>query len=178
MRNHGIRFENCTNSWENGLPIGNGVFGSLIYYKENKLFIPLNHYEIYYNISKAVLPEDKLAEMAISENPGSVLKGRIDRAIKNQQFADENGLFSMYNVDRNGLPSSMGAFSGSYPQTGDLTYSFCDCMKECDSLLKLDIEKATVTLECEKDDKNFSLSTIFAISLVFAFSFISFNTCS
>ena len=162
MRNHGIRFENCTNSWENGLPIGNGVFGSLIYYKENKLFIPLNHYEIYYNISKAVLPKDKLAEMAISDNPGSVLKGRIDRAIKNQQFADENGLFSMYNVDRNGLPTSMGAFSGSYPQTGDLTYSFCDCMKECDSLLKLDIEKATVTLECEKDDKNFSLSTIFA----------------
>lgn len=160
MRNHGIRFENCTNDWSNGLPIGNGVFGSLIYYQENKLFVPLNHYEVYYNISKRVLPEDQLAAMPISENPGETLAERTSRAAYND--CSNNGLFSMYDVYRNKGGSSMGIFASSYPQTGDLTYSFCDCMKDCDSLLKLDVEKATVTLECEKDDKNFSMSTIFA----------------
>ncbi len=160
MRNHGIRFENCTNNWENGLPIGNGVFGSLIYYKENKLFIPLNHYEIYYNISKRVLPKDQLAGMEISDHPGSVLEERRKRAAYNDE--SDNGLFSMYDVYRNQGPTSMGAFTGSYPQTGDLTYSLCDCMQECNSLLKLDVEKATVTLECEKDDKKLSMATIFA----------------
>lgn len=160
MRSHGIRFENCENDWQNGLPIGNGVFGSLIYYKENKLFMPLNHYEIYYNISKSVLPKDILAATPVCENPGETLTAR---RIKAKQNGDgDNGLFSMYNVHRNNEASFLKEFSGSYPQTGELIYSFCDCMKDGNSLLKADIEKATVSLECEKDGKHFSMDTVFA----------------
>ncbi len=48
---HSVRFENRENDWKNALPLGNGVFGAMAYYNENVLHLPMNHYEIYYNIS-------------------------------------------------------------------------------------------------------------------------------
>ena len=58
---HSVVFKNSENSWQNALPLGNGVFGAMAYYKDKILSLPLNHYEVYYNISSAVLPEDILA---------------------------------------------------------------------------------------------------------------------
>ena len=57
---HSVVFKNCENSWQNALPIGNGTFGAMAYYQEKTLFLPMNHYEVYYNIGAAVLPEDIL----------------------------------------------------------------------------------------------------------------------
>jgi len=48
---HAVVFKNCSNHWDNALPLGNGVFGGMVYYNGTKMFMPLNHYEVYYNIS-------------------------------------------------------------------------------------------------------------------------------
>ena len=58
---HSITFTNTDNKWDNALPLGNGCFGAMVYYEKNRLYMPMNHYEIYYNISDTVLPKDKLA---------------------------------------------------------------------------------------------------------------------
>lgn len=160
MRYHGIRFENCENNWSNGLPLGNGVFGTMISYQKGKMFVPLNHYENYYNISASVLPEDQLKNWKDSDDPGAVLRERTDRAKYN--IPGEGEAFTWYGDYRNGMPTTMALFSGSYPQTGDLCYSFSDELKECESLLALSVEDAKVTLECKKDKKSALLETIIA----------------
>ena len=56
---HSVFFQNADNHWDNALPLGNGCFGAMLFFEENKLFMPLNHYEVYYNIKETVLPEDQ-----------------------------------------------------------------------------------------------------------------------
>ena len=60
---HSVVFKNQTNKWDTALLLGNGIFGAMLFYEKNKLFMPMNHYEVYYNISSEVLPKDKLAAM-------------------------------------------------------------------------------------------------------------------
>jgi hypothetical protein len=44
----GVTFENAPSSWNEALPIGNGHFGGMAYFEDNKLTLALNHYEVYY----------------------------------------------------------------------------------------------------------------------------------
>ena len=67
---HFVHFHNADNHWDNGLPIGNGCFGAMLYFEDGKLYMPMNHYEVYYNISAAVLPADKLKATPVAEDPG------------------------------------------------------------------------------------------------------------
>lgn len=43
-----VTFENAPSSWNEALPIGNGHFGGMAFFEENKLTLALNHYEVYY----------------------------------------------------------------------------------------------------------------------------------
>ena len=81
---HSIIFKNCENSWKNALPLGNGCFGAMAFWQDGSLSLPLNHYEVYYNISSAVLPEDKLKAASASADPGSVHRSYRERADRNQ----------------------------------------------------------------------------------------------
>ncbi|MBR5140126.1 MAG: hypothetical protein IKV16_03635, partial [Clostridia bacterium] len=67
---HQILFKNCENSWKNALPLGNGVFGAMAFYKDNALSLPMNHYEVYYTISDSVLPKDILRDTPDENDPG------------------------------------------------------------------------------------------------------------
>ena len=69
---HQILFKNCENSWKNALPLGNGVFGAMAFYKDNALSLPMNHYEIYYTISDSVLPADLLRNTPYENDPGKI----------------------------------------------------------------------------------------------------------
>lgn len=53
---HSVFFNNAENHWDNALPLGNGVFGTMLYFEGGTLYMPLNHYEVYYNINDSVLP--------------------------------------------------------------------------------------------------------------------------
>ena len=52
---HSVLFQNADNHGDNALPLGNGVFGAMLYYEDGTLHMPLNHYEVYYNIGDSVV---------------------------------------------------------------------------------------------------------------------------
>ena len=71
IMNHIVKFSNCYNNWSNALPIGNGIMGAMAFFEDGVLYLPVNHYEVYYNRTKDVLPEDMLANFQESEESGA-----------------------------------------------------------------------------------------------------------
>ena len=142
---HQILFKNCENSWKNALPLGNGVFGAMAFYKDNALSLPMNHYEVYYTISDAVLPKDILKTMPLSDNPGASHRAFYKKAEHN--VPGEDGLFFYYRSDKTTWkPGDISFFTSSYPATGELKFELDDSLKGKDSRLRLDVEKAKVSL--------------------------------
>ncbi len=142
---HSIVFNNCENNWKNALPLGNGVFGAMAFFSDNALYLPMNHYEIYYNIGESVLPEDILKNQPPCKAPGELRQETIKRADGNQPEGDES--FTYYRIAKKDTPKySVMGFDGSYPQTGELKFEFSDKLKDESTCLRLDIEKATVSL--------------------------------
>lgn len=172
---HAITFRNQVNHWDNGLPLGNGVFGCMVYYDRNRLHLPMNHYEVYYNISDHVLPEDQLKALGEVTDPGSVRATRTKIADGNAPKEGEP--FYYYRKQRNptaetsalnrplqtnGNSYAIGQFSGSYPATGNITYTFADSLKDADSLLALYTEDANAHFSLEQDGNRLTLDTIVA----------------
>ena len=144
---HSVVFKNCENSWQNALPIGNGVFGGMAYYKNRQLALPLNHYEVYYNIKAAVLPEDILAKTPLDKDPGGLRRSYEARAERNQPQEGES--FTYFRLDKAAerpYHAKVADTGESYPQTGELHFHFAEAATEGDSLLRLDVERGLVTL--------------------------------
>ncbi len=161
---HIIKFDNCYNNWANALPVGNGVFGAMAFYEDGILNIPVNHYEVYYNIDSAVLPEDILK----STPEGDIEKGKLnqqemlDIAIENQPVGDET--FLQYRSDRSQLKNkySIANLSNTHPVTGELAFNFDERLKDGKSSLSLDIEGARIDFSLEKDEFSVEISIITA----------------
>ncbi|MBR5314060.1 MAG: hypothetical protein IKU45_01455, partial [Clostridia bacterium] len=159
---HSVIFKNTVNKWDNALPLGNGVFGCMLYYEKNRLFMPMNHYEIYYNTKKNVLPSDIFANAAPAADPGAYCKERKAQADNNQPKEGEP--HSFYNAwkhvafDRSYY--SIGDILGNHPSTGDVIFSFDNCLGDADSNLSLFVQDAKTVFTLKKDDTNLSLETI------------------
>lgn len=46
--NHEIKYQSVGASWFEALPLGNGKFGSMMYFENGELTIVFNHYDVYY----------------------------------------------------------------------------------------------------------------------------------
>ena len=146
---HQVLFKNCENSWKNALPLGNGVFGAMAFYKNNSLSLPMNHYEVYYTISDSVLPADILKNTPEEENPGKIHRGYYEKALHN--VPEEGEPFYYYRLDKKTWkPGDVSFFASSYPATGELRFELDESLKGKDSRLRLDVESATVSLAIEK----------------------------
>lgn len=158
---HSIIFDGCDNHWDNALPLGNGVFGCMPFFEGGQLFLPMNHYEVYYNISDSVLPKDRLAAMEISGDPGAVHRSVRARADFNQPTAGEP--FCLYRFSRdNGHVRFRGGIGESYPCTGELIFSFSDRLQNGTQKLGLYIEDAYTELMLSKNDVQLTVKTITA----------------
>lgn len=159
---HSIVFKNTENKWDNALPLGNGCLGAMVYYSKNKMHMPLNHYEIYYNIGKTVLPEDKLKAYKPAENPGKTHQEYFDRAEANQPVGDEayiNYTANKKDALSENLIAAIG-FSGSYPQTGNIIFNYCDCLKDAEQKLMFYLEDAKCVLTLSDDEKSIETNAI------------------
>lgn len=172
---HAITFKNQVNHWDNGLPLGNGVFGCMVYYDKHRLHIPMNHYEVYYNIRENVLPEDQLKALPEITDPGSVRRQRTEIANGNTPKPGEP--FYYYRQARNpsaensgkvgslqssGSAYAISQFSGSYPATGNMTFSFAESLQDADHTLALYTEDAKTELTLTNDTDRLRLDTIVA----------------
>jgi len=161
---HSILFENCDNHWDNALPLGNGCFGAMLYYEDEQLHMPMNHYEIYYNIAKHVTPENLLKIYQPVPDPGGRFGRFKAQAIGN--LPKEGELFCNYDFKREkAFDKSLikiDRFSGSYPPTGELSFAFSDSVTSDEQKLILYIEDAKTRLTLSHDEHALSLSTIVA----------------
>lgn len=159
---HSITFNNVDNNWDNALPLGNGCFGCMVYFKNHKLNIPMNHYEVYYNIEKDVLPQDKLKAYMESDSPGTLHEKYKQRADDNQPLQNEP--FCNYGSDKKNAfdKNNYGivGFSGSYPATGNLSFNFSDSLHDCDRDLTLFVEDAKAVLSLKKNSDYVTVDTI------------------
>lgn len=160
---HSIIFNNTENHWDNALPFGNGIFGCMLFFEKGRLYMPMNHYEVYYNISDPLLPEDKLKAMPECKTPGSEHERCRRQADESQPGAD--GLSCLYRSSREAVLNNKSygifKFSETFPQTGELIFSF-DGMEGGKHSLGLYLEDATGILELEKGSKKLTLETVTA----------------
>lgn len=145
---HKVVFENCENSWKNALPMGNGCFGAMAFYEKSALSVAMNHYEIYYNLSENVLPDDILnAQQLSDENTPDLPLFPKDP----ESYLPKDGEpFSYYRipVGEEGGYSDTG-FSSSYPATGEIKFSFANEVTNGNSRLELYLEKAAIRLDLD-----------------------------
>lgn len=160
---HSVVFNNTDNHWDNALPIGNGCFGAMVYYEGDALYIPMNHYEVYYNIKEAVLPDDKLKAYKDADEPGAEHKERLRIAIGNTP--PEGEPFACYRSERETAfdkESVCGNLIGSYPKTGDIKIGFSDSLSGGEHKLSLRTEDAKVYLELKNKGDNINVETLTA----------------
>ena len=169
---HTVLFDNADNHWDNGLPLGNGVFGTMAYFEDGALFLPLNHYEVYYNIGDRVLPSAYGEEdRRTVERAGEIGRpdcpfGKNHAAMRKKADGNvppEGEPFCEYRVTREAAkdPSrdSIMPFSGSYPMTGDLSLGFSSVLDGALHTLCLSVEDAAVTLKLEKGETHLCAET-------------------
>ncbi len=161
---HSVIFKNTVNKWDNALPLGNSIFGCMLYYENNRLFMPMNHYEIYYNIRKHVLPSQYLANGAIEKDPGAYHRQRKEQADHN--IPNGNEPYTFYGTWKRGAFNrdyyAIGSFSASFPLTGDVEFTFSKDLDKADSNLSLFVQDAKTVLSLEKDEKKLDIETIVA----------------
>lgn len=170
---HSILYKNQSNHWDNALPLGNGVFGCMVYYEKNQLHLPMNHYEVYYNIEENVLPQDILNSRPEITDPGSTRAARTEIAVHNTPkegepycFYKQKRSMELAHDKTQPLNPQVAGYSkymsGSYPATGNLTFSFCEALEDAESLLALYTEDAKTHLTLKKDCYHICVDTIVA----------------
>lgn len=159
---HSVRFDNCENHWDNALPFGNGVFGCMLFYERNRLYMPMNHYEVYYNISDTVLPEDILRATPECTEPGELHRQTRQRADRNTP--PEGEPHCLYRRDRAQVfdrkKYGIAELSNTYPQTGELIFGFSPKLREAKSNLALYVEDAKGVLTLEEENAALRLETL------------------
>ncbi len=161
--NHIVKFSNCYNNWSNALPLGNGIMGAMAFYEDGVLYLPVNHYEVYYNRKSDILIEDVLANFQPPKKSGDkVHMEYVDKAIDNQPPAGEP--FIRYGGDRSKKAEEYNVFyfSNPHPATGELRFKFDSLLEGGVSDLTLDVEGAKVVFNLEKNNASINIEIITA----------------
>ncbi|MBE6650956.1 MAG: hypothetical protein E7613_06555 [Ruminococcaceae bacterium] len=158
--NHTVLFDNTENHWDNALPLGNGTFGCMLFFEKEKLHMPMNHYEVYYNISDPLLPADKLSAMSEIKNAGEEHRRKCTTA--DESVPGDDGLYTLFRSSREAVINNKSygifKFSETFPQTGELVFSFNKSVLKKHSL-SLSLEEAKASLRLEGNN-SLTLDTI------------------
>lgn len=157
---HTILFDQCDNHASNALPLGNGTFGCMPFYELGHLFLPMNHYEVYYTTAENNLPQEILDAMGPIEDAGEKHRRFLKRAEENQ--AQEGEPFCLYRTDRAKALQATGygsrAKGVSNPPTGELCFTFAPALSA--HRLSLTVEEAKSLLELSHQEKSLRLETL------------------
>lgn len=153
---HKIIFQGVETDWNNALPLGNGKLGAMVYFKNNSLFIALNHYDCYYRIhpDPLNLEDDNNHE----GNKSEVRKIRTyeevcestKKARKEKDYERSHYLRALNPSMHQKRPTYIGT---SYPMAGEIRISLSDSFHVSDSNLTLDIEKGIITFFASDNEK-------------------------
>ena len=161
---HSVMFDNCGNKWDNALPLGNGTLGCMLFYQKGKLYMPINHYDIYYNIRTWVLPEKRRQRLSL--NDGGKEYHEKFRRLADANIPKDGEPFCDYTYrkerslvmgdEREGVAS----FSNTFPRTGELVFSFHEVLDQAKNKLTLYVEDAKAELILEQGENRLQMDTV------------------
>ena len=156
MEKHRISFTGVETGWHNALPLGNGRMGAMVYYRDGKLCIALNHYDCYYHVlpqyAKQTAPAEDTADAAVFRDPArrektyGELRRIVDRARKDPGYERSHYLRTL-NPEQAGRPVYGG---GSYPQGGEVRLALSEKADRKDTVLELCVEEGRVRFSAGK----------------------------
>lgn len=162
-----VTFENAPSSWNEALPIGNGHFGGMAFFEENKLTLALNHYEVYYQKLHRYSKKFRNGEgQNFARQYGRTLDELRTLAADTYRSPEQEPVI-LYGdaLSASSMYRKYGKSSGgtSHYPTGEIGIFPCKQLEEPDYYsLELDVEKAVVHLRVEKGNKQLNVKTLVA----------------
>lgn len=163
---HKIVMKNTSTDWNEALGQGNGVFGCMSFFKDNKITCALNHYEVYYTMyerySHSYLEKLKKGELTFGEprSYGELLKaaeGSI-RDVDSEEYLNYQRIIWPQTAVKKRPTSIRGT---SHPATGEIHTQLSDEFKTSkNTRLELDIESASLNFFAKTDDKQVDIHQI------------------
>ena len=164
---HTILYDNAQSDENEALPMGNGVFGGMSYFKENRYTVALNHYEVYYSAYERYsrVFQEKMKEGEIPlEKPPNTCEGYRKAAVENtRDYTKEAYLHYRKTIwpQADTIKQTPLHRGVSQPPTGELCFFLHDAFDQADDYrLCLDIERATTTLAAQKGERTLRMDTV------------------
>ncbi|WCF10585.1 sugar phosphorylase [Paenibacillus thiaminolyticus] len=164
---HTVSYENAPSGWNEALPLGNGHFGGMMFFEDNRLTLAMNHYEVYYRklhrYSQAYRCGERRSYRKMYGRTYEELKERareMYRDPEREPFFLYGDALSEHNLHRRyGKPA--GGVS-HYP-TGEVAlYPSSELADPDRYVLQLDVEQACVRLRIEQGEDKLEACTIIA----------------
>ncbi|HIR51223.1 MAG TPA: hypothetical protein IAA53_08045 [Candidatus Avoscillospira avicola] len=152
---HQIAFHNAPSDWFEALPLGNGSYGAMAWYRDRCLTISLNHYAVYYlhgmpltHTQRGVYEPIAAYEQRMREN---------ERDYRQEPFRNyRKSLWPAADVVREAGTGHLGT---SHPHSGQIELYFSEALDDADNTcLRLDIEQALLTLTIRKGQKRLTVT--------------------
>lgn len=159
---HTILYDNAPSDWNEGLPIGNGVFGGMCWFRNAQYHTALNHYEVYYSICERYRQKQQVQER-IEETKEPPCAKYVKAAQEN--FRDyTKGPYRNYRKsiwpkadEVKDTPMHRGV---SHPTAGEVFLTLSDKLCNPEQYrLSLDIEDAKVRLFTQREQKKLEIET-------------------
>ncbi|WP_409346303.1 glycosyl hydrolase family 95 catalytic domain-containing protein [Paenibacillus sp. MBLB4367] len=164
---HTITYQNTSSSWNEALPLGNGHFGGMMFFEDNKLTMAMNHYEVYYQKLHRYSQTYRNGEGRGFQRQYGFTFEELKRRANEMYRNAEEGPFYLYGDSFSGdnMYRRYGKPSGgaSHYPTGEIQLFPSDELAEPDfTSLGLSVEAARVDLRIEKGDRALDARTFIA----------------
>ncbi len=164
---HAVIYDNCGNKWDTALPLGNSVFGCMVFYEDHILHMPMNHYEVYHYRRSNSIPQDSAYKLY--QTPHTTRDWHQERIDEADRKASQNGEPYVYyrpgyertDVDEK-THAKGAAASYAHPATGELKFHFADALKDVQNKITLYTEDAKTELLLKGETDSLSMETIIA----------------
>lgn len=165
---HKVLYDNAYSSWNEALPLGNGNYGAMVFYEDNRLTMAMNHYEVYYK--KLAMYSNKFKNGSWPDYHkvfGKTFE-EVERSGMEKYCEPDEKPFRPYQDSTGQNPSTPpygrtpGAGVTHYP-TGEIAVLPAGGMEKPDSFsLELDVEDAKVYFKAEKGDRKLKVTNLIA----------------
>lgn len=162
---HSIVFKNAESDWNEALPLGNGVFGGMGYFRKSTYQLALNHYEVYYTLyhrySHGFLEDPRPVRPGVYRSRYQETKAAAE---KNRPRSGEDPYLHYRRTiwPTADLPRQAELQNGvGHPPTGEAAFHLGEALAEAEDFsLRLDIEDAALRLRVRKGEAVLSAETV------------------
>lgn len=162
---HSIVFKNAESDWNEALPLGNGIFGGMGYFRKNTYQLALNHYEVYYTLyhrySHGFLEDPRPVRPGVYRSRYQETKAAAE---KNRPRSGEDPYLHYRRTiwPTADLPRQAELQNGvGHPPTGEAAFHLGEALAEAEDFsLRLDIEDAALRLRVRKGQAVLSAETV------------------